>query len=110
MILRAGKSLRGRRSAEATGEKEKEKRKHSLLAKRVTLQSKSRQSTPEEGLDVDDGLCISHVVLLCNHGALLVDHHHGVGESHSTSKQTVQTVERVGEKDGRKISVEGQEE
>lgn len=52
---------------------------------------------PEEGLYVDDGLGVSHVVLLCDHGALLVHHHHGVGESNSTAKQTVQTVETARE-------------
>lgn len=61
----------------------------------MRLQSKFEQSRPEECLDIDDSLCIRHVILLCNHGALLVNHHHGVGESHSTSQQTVQTVERV---------------
>lgn len=55
----------------------------------VRLKSKFEQSRPEQGLDIDYGLCISHVVLLCNHGALLINHNHGVGESHSTSQQTV---------------------
>lgn len=48
---------------------------------------------PEEGLDIDDGLCVSHVVLFCNHGALLVNYHHCVSKSHSTSQQAVQTIE-----------------
>lgn len=58
-------------------------------------QQKFKQSRPEESLDVDNGLGISHIVLLCNHGALLVNHYHGVGKSDSTSQQTVQTAERV---------------
>lgn len=48
---------------------------------------------PKECLDIDDSLCISHVVLLCNHGAFLVYYHHSVCESHATSQQTVQTVQ-----------------
>lgn len=62
----------------------------------MRLKNKFGQSRPEQCLDVDDGLCISHIVLLSNHGTLLVNHHHGVGESDPTSQQTVQTVEREG--------------
>lgn len=62
----------------------------------MRLKNKFGQSRPEQCLDVDDGLCISHIVLLSNHGTLLVNHHHGVGKSDPTSQQTVQTVEREG--------------
>ena len=61
----------------------------------MRLRRESKQSRPEECLDIDDSLRIRHVILLCDHGALLVNHHHGVGESDSTSQQTVQTVERA---------------
>lgn len=61
----------------------------------MRLHRKSEQSRPEEGLDVDDGLCVGHVVFLCDHGALLVDHHHGVRERHSASQQTVQAERKI---------------
>lgn len=51
---------------------------------------RSEERRPEERLDVDDGLRVGHVVLLGDHGALLVHHHHGVGESHPAPQQAVE--------------------
>lgn len=64
------------------------KQQHSV---KMALWSESR---PEKCLNIDYSLCISHVVLLCNHGALLVHHHHGVGKRHSASQQTIQAKEK----------------
>lgn len=71
----------------------------------MRLKNKFGQSRPEQCLDVDDGLCISHIVLLSNHGTLLVNHHHGVGKSDPTSQQTVQTVEREGTTINKKLKI-----
>lgn len=48
------------------------------------------EALPEHGLDVDDGLGVGHVVLLCAHGALLVHHHQVVGVDYTTLEQVVQ--------------------
>lgn len=65
--------------------------------------SRSEQRRPEERLDVDDGLRVGHVVLLGDHGALLVHHHHGVGESHPAPQQAV----KAGGGGGRNITAGG---
>lgn len=80
MILSPGNSLQSRNtSSKIEGEKTKNK---------IALWS---ESTPEKCLDINDSLCISHVVLLCNHRALLVNHNHRVGKCHSASQQAIQT-------------------
>lgn len=75
-------------------ERERASGKLSSFGLSVRLQSKLRRGQPVEGLDVDNGFGIGHVVFLGNHGALLVHHHHGVSEGHPTPQQTVQTVQR----------------
>ena len=87
-----------KKNRETQREKMVKKNNNFSLYKRLRLQSEFGQSGPEKGLDVDDGLCVGHVVLLCDHGALLVNHHHGVGEGHSAPQQTVQTVREKGER------------
>lgn len=50
---------------------------------------------PEERLNINNGLGISHVILLSDHGAFFVHHNHGVSKRHATTQKTVQTAHTV---------------
>lgn len=49
---------------------------------------------PEQSLYVHNGFGISHVVLLRNHGAFLINHDHGVRKRHAAAQEAVQAAQK----------------